>query len=67
VINAFEKTTGVKLNYQIGTRREGDIEQIWGDVQKSKSELNWQAQLGIEDMMRSAWAWEQYIKDHPFN
>jgi UDP-glucose 4-epimerase len=65
-INAFEKATGVKLNYRIGPRREGDIEQIWGGVSKSEKELGWKTELGLEDMMRSAWAWEQYINKNPF-
>lgn len=67
VINAFEKTTGVKLDYKIGGRREGDIEQVWGDVSKSRTLLNWRAELGVDEMMRSAWAWEQYIKENPFH
>ncbi len=65
VIGAFEKSTGVKLNYQIGPRRAGDIEKVWGDVTKSEAGLNWKAELGLEDMMRSAWAWEQYVKENP--
>lgn len=62
LIHAFEETTGVKLNYQIGPRRAGDIVQVWGDVTKSKKVLGWQAKLGIREMMRSAWAWEQYLQ-----
>ncbi|GGC24295.1 UDP-glucose 4-epimerase [Parapedobacter defluvii] len=65
VIKAFEASTGVKLNYQIGPRRAGDVEQVWGDVSKSSQELGWKAELGIDEMMRSAWKWEQYLKDHP--
>ncbi|MFD0749628.1 UDP-glucose 4-epimerase GalE [Mucilaginibacter calamicampi] len=64
LIKAFEKTTGVNLNYKIGARRAGDIEQIWGDVTKAQKELNWEAQLGIDEMMKSAWAWEQYLQNH---
>ncbi len=67
VVNAFEKTTGVKLNYTIGPRRAGDVEKVWGDVSKAEKELNWKAELGLEEMMRSAWAWEQYIRENPFN
>ena len=66
IINAFEKSTGEKLNYQIGPRREGDIEQVWGDVTKSANELGWTAALGIDEMMSSAWKWEKYLKDNPF-
>lgn len=65
VINAFESATGQKLNYSIGKRRAGDIEKIYGDVNKAEKELFWKAELGIEDMMSSAWEWEKYIKQNP--
>ncbi|MFC3198708.1 UDP-glucose 4-epimerase GalE [Parapedobacter deserti] len=67
VIAAFEEATGVKLDYQIGPRRAGDVEQVWGDVSKSTKELGWKAELGIAEMMQSAWRWEQYLKDNPLN
>jgi len=66
IISAFEKSTGTKLNYTIGARREGDIEQVWGDVTKSAEQLGWKAELDINQMMLSAWKWENYIKDNPF-
>ena len=66
VIHAFESTTEQKLNYTIGKRRAGDIEQIFGDVSKAERELAWKASLGIEEMMRSAWEWEKYINENPF-
>src|SRR5690606_29173127 len=67
-IHAFEKATGVALPYQIGNRRAGDIEQVWGDVSKSSEQLQWKAEHGIEEMMRSAWAWEKYLRDEdPFS
>lgn len=65
IIKAFEEATGVKLNYQIGAPREGDIEQVWGDVTKSAQKLNWKAELDLNTMMASAWAWEQYIAANP--
>lgn len=66
VIAAFEKSTGVKLNYAIGDKREGDIEQIWGDATKSSEVLGWTAELGLETMMQSAWEWEKYLKNGGF-
>ena len=65
VIKAFESSTGVKLNYQIGPRRSGDIEKIYGDVSKAEKVLGWKAELGLPEMMSSAWAWEKYIKQNP--
>lgn len=66
IVQAFEKSTGEKLNYTIGARREGDVEQVWGDVTKSAANLGWKAELDINEMMLSAWNWEKYLKDNPF-
>ncbi|RZK82154.1 MAG: UDP-glucose 4-epimerase GalE [Pedobacter sp.] len=66
IINAFEASTGEKLNYTIGGRRGGDVEKVWGDVTKSSEVLGWTAELGLEEMMLSAWNWEKYLKDNPF-
>lgn len=63
-IKAFEAVSDVKLNYIIGPRRAGDIEKIYGEVSKAEKELHWKADLGINEMMRSAWAWEEYIQEN---
>ena len=65
IINAFEQSTGIKLNYQIGPRRAGDVEKVWGEVTKSKEKLKWQTELDINTMMQSAWEWEKYISNNP--
>lgn len=66
IINAFETSTGEKLNYTIGARREGDVEQTYGDVKLSNEVLGWKAELDLKEMMSSAWNWEKYLKDNPF-
>lgn len=66
IIHAFEASTGEKLNYTIGDRREGDVEQVWGDVTKSAEQLGWKVELDVNEMMLSAWNWEKYLKDNPF-
>ncbi len=66
VITAFENATGLKLNYTIGDKRLGDIEQIWGDATKSSEILGWSTELGLETMMQSAWEWEKYLKESKF-
>lgn len=65
VIHAFEQSTGIKLKYEIGPRRGGDVEQVWGDVTKSKNGLGWETELGLDVMMQSAWEWENYISQNP--
>ncbi len=59
VIKAFEKVTGQKLNYKIVDRRPGDIEQIWADTRIANEELGWAAEKGIDEMMLSAWKWQE--------
>lgn len=58
-INAFEAVTGVKLNYRIGERRAGDVVAVYANKEKAARELGWQPAYDINDIMRSAWAWEQ--------
>lgn len=66
-IKAFEKASGTALNYEFGPRRDGDIIKVWGDVTKSTNGLGWKAELGIDEMMASAWAWEKYLKENPID
>jgi UDP-glucose 4-epimerase len=61
-IQAFEKVSGVKLNYEIGPRRAGDIVSIYANNDKAVSQLGWHCQYGLEEMMRTAWHWEQSLK-----
>lgn len=67
IIHAFEAATGEKLNYTIGPRRSGDVEKTFGDVSLANKVLAWQAERDLQEMMRSAWNWEKYLKEHPFS
>lgn len=62
IINAFEKATGVKLNYKIVARRAGDIEQIWADTTYANEELGWKAEKGLEETLLSSWNWEKRLR-----
>ncbi|QHS61180.1 UDP-glucose 4-epimerase GalE [Chitinophaga agri] len=62
-IKAFEKISGVKLNYELGPRRPGDVIAIYANNTKAKELLGWEANTGIEDMMRTAWQWEVALRD----
>ncbi len=60
-INSFEKVSGLKLNYIIGPRREGDVVEIYANNDKAKALLNWECKYDIDDIMASAWAWQQKV------
>ena len=61
VVETFQKVNNVPLNYQIGPRRGGDIEQIWADTNKVNNVLGWNAQYDLNDMMQHAGAWQQAL------
>lgn len=61
-INAFEKVSGVKLNYVIGPRRPGDVVAIYANNEYAVKTLGWELKYSLEDMMASAWKWEQKLK-----
>ena len=59
VIRSFEHVSGMKLNYKIVDRRPGDIEKVWADTTLANEELGWNAKKELDEMMLSAWKWEQ--------
>jgi UDP-glucose 4-epimerase len=63
VIAAFEKASGVKLNYKLGPRRPGDVVAIYANNDKAKKELNWIPQYSLNEMMATAWNWELKLKN----
>ena len=63
LINAFEKATGVKLNYKIVGRRAGDIEKVWANPDYANKELGWKAVESIEDTLRTAWNWQLKLRE----
>ncbi len=58
IVHAFEKATGVKLNYKIVGRRPGDIAICYSDPTKAKEVLGWTAKRDIEEMCEDSWRWQ---------
>lgn len=61
LIETFEKVNNVKLNYAIGPRRAGDIEQIYAQVDKSQQVMGWRAEKTLEESLSDAWRWQQKL------
>lgn len=62
LINTFEEVNGVKLNYTIGPRREGDVEQIYAQSDKVNNIMKWRAEKTMADALRDAWNWQLKLK-----
>lgn len=63
IVTTFEEATGVKLNWKYGPRREGDIEKIWGDCTKANQVMGWKADTPLADVLRSAWKWQEKLRE----
>ena len=58
IINLFEKTNNLKLNYSIGPKREGDVEQIFSDGEKIKNILGWEPSRTTHEALTTAFKWQ---------
>ena len=63
VVEGFEKATGVKVNWEYAPRREGDIEKVWGNVDKANKVLGWKAETPTEEVLKSAWKWQKKLRE----
>lgn len=59
LVNAFIKVNGIEVPYEIVGRRPGDIGTCFADTHKAEQKLGWKAKLGIDEMVRDAWKFEQ--------
>ena len=58
MLQAFSKACNKKLPYKIAPRRAGDIAKCYADSTRAKSELGWQAEKSLEDMVQDTWRWQ---------
>jgi UDP-glucose 4-epimerase len=62
VIKAFEEVSKKKLNYEIVERRDGDVPKLYADAKLAEEKLEWKANKSLEEMIASAWRWEQKVR-----
>ena len=63
VVETFEKATGVKVNWTYAPRREGDIEKVWGNVDKANRVLGWKADTPVDEVLATAWKWQKKLRE----
>lgn len=59
IVKNFEEVNGVKIPYEIGPRRPGDIATCYSSAEKAYKELGWKAEYGIKDMCADSWNWQK--------
>lgn len=63
VINSFEKTNNLSLNYSFAPRRDGDVPAMYANAEKANEALNWEAELNLDEMTHSSWEWEKQVRN----
>lgn len=61
LVDAFQKASGVKLNFEIGPRRPGDVVKVYADPSKIMIKMGWKPRFSLEDGLKHAWAWEKKL------
>ena len=59
IIHAFESANDIKIKYEIGDRRAGDLPEFWANAEKAEKILGWKTQRTLEDMCRDTWNWQK--------
>jgi UDP-glucose 4-epimerase len=63
VVKTFERIAEQQLQYKIGPRRSGDVEQVYASVDHANSTLNWKTEYSLEDALRHAWNWQKKMNE----
>ena len=58
IVHAFEEATGVKIKYEFGARRAGDLPEFWANADKAATVLGWKAERDLTAMCRDTWRWQ---------
>ena len=62
IIKLCEKISGKKATVVEVARRPGDPAQLVADSKKAQKILGWQPRYTIQDIIKTAWQWEQNRK-----
>lgn len=61
VIHAFERATGVPLQWEFAERRPGDVVAAYANTEKAAAGLGWRAERSLDQCMADAWRWQQTL------
>lgn len=59
IVNAFEKANGIKIKYEYGPRRDGDLPEFYANSDKALKVLGWKTEKSLEDMCKDTWNWQK--------
>jgi UDP-glucose-4-epimerase GalE len=57
VVEAARRASGRPIAVRFADRRPGDLAAVWADASRAANVLEWQARLGLDEIVGSAWRW----------
>lgn len=58
MVKGFERSTGVKIPYQMTGRREGDVDAVYADASKAYRILGWKTKYTLDQMCSDTYRWQ---------
>jgi UDP-glucose-4-epimerase GalE len=62
IIETFKKLTGIGIPHEFAPRRPGDPPSLYACPLKAQRVLGWAAKRTLQDILQSAWNWEQRVQ-----
>ncbi len=63
IVDTFEKANNIKIKYEYGSRRSGDLPESYANADKALKVLGWKTEKNLEDMCRDLWNWQKNNPD----
>lgn len=58
MVKAFAAVNDVAVPYKLVERRPGDVAACYADATRARVELDWMAEMSLEDMVKDSWNWQ---------
>ncbi len=59
IVEAFERVNGIRIPFEFGPRRSGDLPESYANADKAAQLLGWKAVRSLDDMCRDSWNWQK--------
>lgn len=63
MVRAFEAVSRRQVPLRVAGRRPGDVAECYAEPSFARQLLDWHAEIGIEEMCRDAWRWQQQAEN----
>jgi UDP-glucose-4-epimerase GalE len=61
LLDVIAKVTGKEVPHEFADARAGDPPSLYADPRKARQVLGWSAKIGLDEIVSTAWKWEQKV------